>query len=644
MADGSANASPNTLKEEGLRRRRLVRLGLFILVAQLLFWGLYAGPWGPVNTMASIDRIETTHAVLAELKAPTLEAADAATYEKVNLPYTDCCDPTYLSLKTRFNLDQPPVDGLGMIAFQQVDNFIIRLNGTVIHQLGSMEFGKQTFHGQQAYLLRLPSGLLKSGENEISFITVRDGFPYSDLVAPLIGPYDQVQAGTAFRFWQTKDYRLLGGGLTFVLGLFASIMVFRAQDRRFAAWLMVLSWSWTAFAAYGLFFDLPFGGIGRMAAFYAVNTLVASSMLCFIDAWTRRPLPWGQSAVEISWLAFVGLVVALLNFMPMPGGYDLSNEIWTWYTLAAGILVVGRLIWHFVTVEEDRHLEAAILSICAVCLALDAVGDKFGLLAGGYLIDAAPLLLLAFVAAFVQRNFVLFQSAMGLNTLLETRLNAREIELAEAHARERDLIGQHARSEERRRLMRDMHDGVGGQLVGLLLSARRGAVDNDKMVEGLQGVMDEIRLMIDSSDSAGASLDAMLAVFQTRVRPRVEGAGFQFGWRDTHALGADLPPQDVLQIFRIMQEAVTNALKHSGGDRIDLVITDGASGEVQIEVNDNGRGLTEHASLSSDSGQGLGNMRSRAEAIGARLEFATVASGLRVMLALPAQVAVRQAA
>jgi signal transduction histidine kinase len=304
------------------------------------------------------------------------------------------------------------------------------------------------------------------------------------------------------------------------------------------------------------------------------------------------------------------------------------------------------LIWHFCTVDEDRHLEAAILSICAVCLALDAVGEKFGLLAGGYLIDAAPLLLLAFVAAFVQRNFVLFQSAIGLNAMLEARLKARELELAEAHARERDLVGLQARNEERRRLMRDMHDGVGGQLVGLLLSLRRGAVDKDKMVEGLQGVMDEIRLMIDSSDAAGASLDAMLAVFETRVRPRVEGAGFQFGWRDDHTLGGDLPPQDVLQVFRIMQEAVTNALKHSGGDRIDIVISDAPDGEVQIEIGDNGEGLIEGAGVRSPGGggHGLGNMRDRAVAVGGRLTFIEAAPGLRVVLNLPIYSAVRKAA
>lgn len=629
-----------------LKPRRLVRLGLFIVIAQALFWSLYAAPWGPVNSMELIDRIETTSAQLATLKAPSLQEADAAQHDKVNLPYTDCCGPTYLSLKTGFILDEIPVEGLGLIAYQQVDNFIIRLNGTVIHQRGSMEAGKQTFHGQQAYLLHLPSGLLRPGENEVNYITLRDGFPYTDLVAPLIGPYKQVQEATALRFWQTKDYRLLGGALTFTLGLFALIMIFRAQDKRFAAWLLILSWAWTAFAAYGLYFDLPFGGIGRMIAFFAINTLVAASLLCFIDTWTRRPLPWGQTVVEFSWLAVNGLFVFCLNTLPMPMGYDISNNVWIWYTLALGLLVVARLIWHFATAKEDRLIEAALVSIIATCLALDAIGDSFGLLSGGYLIDAAPLLLLAFVAAFVQRNFVLFQSAVGLNSLLESQLKKREQELAEAHARERDLLGHQVRSEERRRMMRDMHDGVGGQLVGLLLSVRRGAVDNEKVIEGLQTVMDEVRLMIDSSDEGGSSLDAMLAVFETRVRPRVEGAGLDFIWTDDRTQAAELAPSDVLQVFRIMQESVTNALKHSGGTCIKVLVCNREDGGVMIQVSDNGQGLVEVANATTPTvgGHGLGNIRNRAKTIGADVRFQDAQPGLCITLDLPLPQEVAEAA
>ena len=612
-----------------MRSDSLLRLWLIILAMQVVFWGLHAGPWARVG-LDQFERTAFTEAAIAELKAPTPAAADAATYRKTNLPFTDCCDPAYLALRMTFNVDQAPPDGLGLVAFQQVDNFIIRLNGSVVHELGAMEFGRQTFHGQRPYLIRLPAGLLKAGENELSFISVRDGYPYTDLVEPLMGPYDALRAATAPRFWQVIDYRMLAGWLTFTLGLLALIMVFRSSERRFAAWLAVLCWSWTAYAAYGLIFDLPFGGVGRMIAFFAINSMVAVALLGFIDAWTRRPVPWGQEAAAAAWLIFNAAGVACLTLMPMPGGFDLMDGAWRVLSLVCSLLVLARLIWHFATVREDRHLEAALLSICALCMALDGVGEYFGLLAGGYLMDSAPLLLLAFVAAFLQRNFTLFQSAMDLNALLETRLTAREAELAAVHARERQLLDRQVRNEERHRLMRDMHDGVGGQLMGLLLAVRRGAVDRTRMAESLQGAMDEIRLMIDSVDAPIASLAVMLDVLETRIAPRIQEAGFQLDWRREVSEDTDLPPQDVLQIFRILQEAVTNALKHSGGDRIAIIMSDATPGVLTLEIVDNGKGMD--AMTGDGRGHGLSNMAQRAEALAGQLTFSPDSEGLQVGL------------
>jgi two-component system sensor histidine kinase UhpB len=620
--------------------RDVLRLGLFILAAQALFWSLFYSPWTPGSASYDIDRIEFSGFEIAEVNQPTPAAADAATYRAVELPYTDCCDPAYLALRANFDLPEVPAEGLGLIAFQQADNFIIRANGSIVHQIGEMEAGKQTFHGQRAHLVRIPAGLLKPGANQLSLVTVRHGYPYTDLFPPLMGRYEQVRAATATRFWQTIDLRMLGGWLTFILGLFALILLFRSRDRRFAVWLVMLCWSWTAFAAYGLYFTLPFGGIGRMLAFYAVNIAVAASLLGFIDAWTRHPIRHLQVATIGIWLIFNAASLVSLTMLPMPLGFDLINESWTWATFFLGLAVVARLVWHFARVAEDRHLEAALLSICAVCLALDAIGERFGLLAGGYLMDSAPLLLLSFVVAFLQRNFTLFQSAMDLNNLLEKTVKTREAELAVAHERERDLVGRAARTEERRRLMRDMHDGVGGQLVGLLLAVRRGTTDQTRIAEGLQGVMDEIRLMIDSVDSRVTSLAAMLEIFETRVRPRVEDAGFAFGWRRDVAELPDLPPQQVLHLFRLMQEAVTNALKHSGGDRIDITVSSSPEDALRIAIADNGKGLRGDPG----GGHGLANMRTRAETIDARIAFEDAGPGLRIGLRMTAHPELRSAA
>ena len=614
------------------RARSLLLFAVVVLIVQAVFWfGVYQ-PVLSTQPSPEIDRIEFTNTRLAELPTPTPEAAAVAVHKPVSLPHTACCKPAYLSLMLDFNVADVPVEGLGLLAYHQVDNMILQVNGSVVVADGLMKFGRQTFEGQKGRVIRIPSGLLRSGANTVSFITVRDGLPYTDLYPPILAPIDQVEPWAARRLWQKGEYQLIAGCTTFILGLLAVLIILRSQERRFAIWLAVLCFSWSALAAYGLVLNYPVGGTLRMIAFFAINSLVSTALLGFVDAWSRRPLPWLQPFAILAWTILVLVSAYWLIYRPMPEGYDVPALIWSVFTTAMGVAVVLRLAWHFVSVREDRRIEAALLTIVAVCIVLDALGTYFGMNTGDYVSQSAPVLLFALVAAFIQRNFRLFQSARDLNTHLAERLAEREVELQAAQAREHDRVRLQAHNDERRRIMRDMHDGLGSQLMGMLLAARRGKAEPAVVAEGLQSVIDEMRLMIDSMDSVGESLASALTTFQDRVRPRVEAAGFALAWNglvDTPL--PDYPPRVVLQVFRILQEAVNNALKHSGGDRIEIGVgQDSEAGAVRLTVNDNGKGY----SGTSTSGHGLRNMKTRATLIGASLTIDASETGTHVVLIL----------
>jgi len=614
------------------RTRDLIGFLLVIGLVQVLFWGLYGSPLWPKPSDQQVKRITFTETTLARLPKPTPLAAEQARYEPVVLPHTECCEPAYLALKLRFDLPTVPAEGLGMAAFQQVDNFIILVNGSIVFQRGEMIFPHQAFEGQQPVVDRIPAGLLRTGANELVFITVRQGLPYTDLGPPLLGPWSQVSQWAEVRLWQFTDYRLLAGWTTFLIGLFAALLAFRSQQRRFAVWLAVLCGAWSGLALYGLVLDPPFGGMVRVWVFFAVNSLIAVGLVGLIDAWTGRPWRGFQPGLVAAFLAFVAFCAVWPALRSMPEGYDVPAVVWSWFSALLGALAAARLLWHFATRPEPRRLEAALLTICAAGVVLDALGEHFGLNAGGYVVDTAPVLLLALAAAFVQRNFTLFQSAVGLNTLLSDRLTARETELALVHARERDRVRRQAHDDERQRIMRDMHDGLGSQLMSLLLAARRGAADNEQVAEGLQSVIDEMRLMIDSMDSVGDSLVAALATFHERIRPRIEAAGFALDWNiDVQGELPDYPPRAALQVFRILQEAVTNALKHSGGDRIAVSVLARREGNLVLTVADNGRVFEPKAG----TGRGLANMRARAALIGGVVDLDPTDRGLTLVLTLP---------
>jgi two-component system sensor histidine kinase UhpB len=93
----------------------------------------------------------------------------------------------------------------------------------------------------------------------------------------------------------------------------------------------------------------------------------------------------------------------------------------------------------------------------------------------------------------------------------------------------------------------------------------------------------------------------------------------------------DLPPEIELAVYRIAQEALTNALRHSQASEVTVSL--GCSGgELVLSVKDNGSGLPAHVI----AGGGLTGMRERAMLIGAALDIASIpGAGVTVTLRLP---------
>jgi PAS domain S-box-containing protein len=95
-------------------------------------------------------------------------------------------------------------------------------------------------------------------------------------------------------------------------------------------------------------------------------------------------------------------------------------------------------------------------------------------------------------------------------------------------------------------------------------------------------------------------------------------------------------PEVAINLFRITQEAVTNAVKHGHAEHVALRIARSPSGQIMVEILDNGCGIAESRPKES-SGLGMRSMRYRAELIGAELEVsARNGGGTRVQLSLPA--------
>ncbi len=250
--------------------------------------------------------------------------------------------------------------------------------------------------------------------------------------------------------------------------------------------------------------------------------------------------------------------------------------------------------------------------------------------------SALDMLLLAFALAdrFIQIRRKATNDVRQANINLEQRLRERESELAASHERLRKVERQETVAKERQRMMQDMHDGLGSSLRTALLHVEKGRPTDSTVAEVLQGCIDDLKLAIDSMEPVQADLLLLLATWRFRLEPRLEETGITMLWEVSDVPALDwLDPKSALHILRILQEALTNIIKHANATEI-RVATVAAGDHVRVTITDNGQGFAVEPALHG-VGKGLSNQMRRAEAIDATLKWRSSSIGTTVTLQLP---------
>jgi len=247
----------------------------------------------------------------------------------------------------------------------------------------------------------------------------------------------------------------------------------------------------------------------------------------------------------------------------------------------------------------------------------------------------------AIIGLFFVFSYIMFQRYTGafaevgrLNTGLAQRLQEREAELEQSYRRLRVIENQQMLNAERRRLMQDMHDGLGSSLIGAIRSVERGAMNDAEISGVLKGCMDDLKLAIDSMESVDADLLLLLATLRFRLAPRIESAGVALRWEVQPVPALPwLDPGSALHILRIMQECVANVLRHTRATTIGFSTATVGQG-VCVVIEDNGAGFAVDEALRR-SGRGMRNQQQRAQAIGGTVNWESGSGGTRFTLWLP---------
>ncbi|MDQ6879124.1 MAG: GAF domain-containing sensor histidine kinase [Candidatus Dormibacteraeota bacterium] len=306
------------------------------------------------------------------------------------------------------------------------------------------------------------------------------------------------------------------------------------------------------------------------------------------------------------------------------------------------LLRLGRILDENVTTETllPRIVEtvAAALRIPYVAVALHEDGEAVVAASYGQPIDDLLRLPLTHQTALVGELCLANRgphdafSPADLEVLRELAVHvgaaAKSVMLTRELQRSRERLVA-ARAEERRRLRRDLHDGLSPQLVGvaLKLDGIRNRLEEmpqvrkelDELADRTRAAIADVRRLVYALRPP--ALDELGLIAAIRQAADVNGSGIDICIDAPESL-PPLPAAVEVAAYRIAQEAVTNVLRHSGARSCRLKVTL-EGGVLRLEVSDDGSGLSPNA----PAGVGLISMRERAEELGGRLELETAAGG-----------------
>ena len=343
---------------------------------------------------------------------------------------------------------------------------------------------------------------------------------------------------------------------------------------------------------------------------WPVAVVVGSNELIFISqAWLVKRFGAGSRVMEVhQWIDTFATIGSGVWLVWLSGS---ATSIW-WSIVVAQVLVTGKRV-------KLKRLNFVVL--IGLCLALAAA---FGL--AGQRGDMWVSVMLTVVTSYILWVMVSDEEKatwlQAEKDLLERRLTTLEVE------------------RERERIARDLHDGLGAELTGLVLRARRATADAntaqlaaaDEVIGDARRILDELRDVVWNLGPDGARWAELVDrvrrkggdLFGDEVAFDVVDAGCPEGFRIPEGLGT--------HPLRMVQELLRNARTHARARRVTVALAADTEA-LRITVADDGVGLDPEAAVASAGG--LAHLRARAQSLGGTVTVTGGEGGARVDVVLP---------
>jgi signal transduction histidine kinase len=228
-----------------------------------------------------------------------------------------------------------------------------------------------------------------------------------------------------------------------------------------------------------------------------------------------------------------------------------------------------------------------------------------------------------------------------VRVFVELHRKARELEIIDSDMRQLSNRLVTVQDEERRRLARELHDGLGQELTAakMIVDGIRAAESREKAEEASKLIQDALQQVRTISHLLHPPLLDELGL-EAALRWYLEGLAKRSGIKTSLEIQpphlSRFTPELENAVYRIVQEALTNVFRHSGAReaRVELAQT---NGQLTISVRDDGKGIPKRLTefKPGSVGVGIGGMRQRVSELGGKLKLENANPGTLVQVVIP---------
>jgi signal transduction histidine kinase len=498
---------------------------------------------------------------------------------------------------------------------------------------------------EQPRLLSIPVNLLKSGRNVLHLSSVLYGPRLGiQLRGVILGPTAELLPMFDQRRFLVRTLPQYAAVTCVFAGLFMGYIWWRRRSEVLYGLFGLAAILWAIRTLTFVIEDAPnaWWWLEWRAVYHGATGGFIVVLALFAMRFANLRMPRYERVILAYWL--LGPILILAS----AGRWD--AQVGLWWT--AGMIPVGFsiLVFGVLAVRHQRN-RAAMALLLTLMLGVGAGLHDYLLAWDGMIIlpevlrpklehrifllhHAANLLLLVMVSILTQRFVQSLDSMANLNRDLEERILQRETELQAKHAQLAQLVREQAVSEERQRIMQDLHDGLGSQLFTSLSRLERGAVDQGSITQMLRDCIADLRLTFELIATERYDFTAALGSLRFRWEKLFKEAGITSQWDiDATTELQTLTAASALHLLRISQEALTNVLKHAKATRVDIGLRT-RDKVLTMTIEDNGLGIPQ-TDATKETARGIANMKMRARRLGADLLMASRQGCTRITLTLP---------